>query len=258
LLDNSYLIPPEAISLDIRLKDYCYSLAVRNSGINASAAMGFYYLGILSKYETFQTSDCLADIIDKSIQGCFSRNIDVRIRASWTLANCFDVVSDQPELINISRIHKAYLAAITLASDDDKVTPSAARLLKQCYPSLHRSEVYEVSELETMTIIQTLLSASSPKTRWNACHACEYILPHLEYDDTIKTIRLSLCSLVGAQEKMWKVRWRALAALKVCINDQVLQVLGIEMQDLLRRDSKESRELAASFHEVIQQNIRPV
>ncbi|KAJ1552372.1 HEAT repeat-containing protein 6, partial [Cladochytrium tenue] len=184
-------------------------------------------LGVLVCHDPFRSDASLlclvADVLPGGIQ---DSNINVRIRAGWTLANVCD--SPGAAAFDVDRVAELLRLAMHAAGDNEKCRPSGVRAIGNAIRSAPLAFITRFAESDVREAALTVLrhvDTGPVKARWNAVHALGSLLRSAHLDLGRVTWRAEVvCRLAGAAAgtgagptaaaRNFKVRIGAAAALQ--------------------------------------------
>ncbi|KAI3632586.1 hypothetical protein MIR68_009692 [Amoeboaphelidium protococcarum] len=158
---------------------------------------GLGMLGVYAQFPSLITCQDEAEDYLKITSSLLSkRNLNIRAKASWALAN----VIEQAQKTDLYCLDHSTLLALVkqilqMKEDVDKVTCHLCRVLRSCLLILPISILHRESNNILPQCIEFLLhqiASVSPKTRWNACHSLSEVLSRQELVSLL-TLRIIQC-----------------------------------------------------------------
>lgn len=154
--------------------------------------------------------------------------INVRIRASWALANLCDTLFDHPEtrmtVLSIRMEGRIARLGIKYCGDNDKVRPNGVRILGNLLhlspKALSQDPQIQILVLESM---MKNISIGTFKLRWNTCYALGRAFANPELSLNAHPLGQELIRTLGkamSQGKNMKVRISACVALRALGGDE--------------------------------------
>ncbi|XP_015603052.1 HEAT repeat-containing protein 6 isoform X2 [Cephus cinctus] len=193
---------------------------------SAVRAAALRALGMLVTLPTLEDdTGFLMDLADIVCTGLDDKNLGVRVKAAWTLANLCDCLVRQEDNKEVEQIPaetvlpKLYQASVKAAKDSDKVKCNAVRALGCILHLCPDSQILQDTTSGLDALISCATLGNDMKVRWNACRALGFVLS--ENPDRIlpqswrDQVFPALCNLI-CHSPNFKVRTNAAWALSVC------------------------------------------
>ncbi|KAF7995097.1 hypothetical protein HCN44_004569 [Aphidius gifuensis] len=164
----------------------------------------------------------LADLVSTSLD---DKNISVRIKAAWTLANLTDCLIRQKNNDNIEQLNlnnllpKLYCVSVNASKDNNKVKCNSLRAVGNIINMSNNRDILGDVSGAIDVLIDSAKSGNDMKVRWNSCRAIGFILsnePDVVLPSTWRDIIFpELCELI-IHASNFKVRTNAAWALTSC------------------------------------------
>ncbi|RKP14741.1 armadillo-type protein [Piptocephalis cylindrospora] len=199
----------------------------------------------------------LLDAANSLLSRGSDEGINVRIRASWALANLCDTLFDYPEtrmtVLSVRMESRIARLGIKYCGDNDKVRPNGVRILGNI---LHLSPkaLSHDPQLQTLALESMMrnISVGTFKLRWNTCYALGRAFANPSLSLGAHPLGCEVIPMLGkamSQGKNMKVRISACVALKALGGDR--SRYGAKAHDEIRRVVKdvldESRPLLMEY-----------
>ncbi|KAG7209059.1 hypothetical protein KM043_015216 [Ampulex compressa] len=193
---------------------------------SAVRAAGLRALGMLVTFSSAEKeTGFLMDLADVIYSTANDKNLGVRVKGAWALANLCDCLlrrktQDDSEPLPLDvLLPKLYQVSIQASKDSDKVKCNAVRALGTILHLCPERHILHDISLGLDTLITCAILGNDMKVRWNACRAIglilscnpDNVLPPLWKDQVFP----ALCSLI-CDSPNFKVRTNAAWALYSC------------------------------------------
>lgn len=192
--------------------------AVRAAGLRA---LGMLVTLSALEYDTGFLMD-LADIVCSTFE---DKNLGVRVKSAWALANLCDCLSRQKQHEEVEPfpledlLPKLYHVSVKAAKDNDKVKCNAVRAIGTILYLCPQKHILSDTTLGLDALIKCAVLGNDMKVRWNACRALGLVLSH-DPDAILPPswkdqVFPELCTLI-CNSPNFKVRTNAAWALSSC------------------------------------------
>lgn len=195
---------------------------------SAVRAAGLRALGMLVTLPALEDdTGFLLDLVEMVYMACDDKNLGVRVKGAWTLANLCDCLSRQkhhdevePFPLEIS-LPKLYHVSVKAAKDSDKVKCNAVRAIGIILHLCSSRHVLFDTTLGLDALLKCAVLGNDMKVRWNACRALGLILgqnPDAILPPTWKDQVFPALATLIRDSPNFKVRTNAAWALSSCSN----------------------------------------
>lgn len=167
----------------------------------------------------------IMDLADLVCELIYDKNLGVRIKAAWALANLTDCLIRQKDNENIEQLNldillpKLYQVSVKASNDNNKVKCNSLRALGNVIYLCNNRDILGDVSAAINVLIESAKTGNDMKVRWNSCRAIGFILSHkpddilpTKWKDTIFPV---LCELI-IHASNFKVRTNAAWALSSC------------------------------------------
>ncbi|XP_011872958.1 PREDICTED: HEAT repeat-containing protein 6 [Vollenhovia emeryi] len=193
---------------------------------SAVRAAGLRALGMLV---TLSALECdtgfLVDLADTVCAAFEDKNLGVRVKSAWALANLCDCLSRQKQHEEVEPfpledlLPKLYHISVKAAKDNDKVKCNAVRAIGTILYLCPQKHILSDTTLGLDALIKCAVLGNDMKVRWNACRALGLVLSH-DPDAILPPswkdqVFPELCTLI-CNSPNFKVRTNAAWALSSC------------------------------------------
>ncbi|KAL0109338.1 hypothetical protein PUN28_014428 [Cardiocondyla obscurior] len=193
---------------------------------SAVRAAGLRALGMLVTLSALEhDTGFLMDLADTVCSAFEDKNLGVRVKSAWALANLCDCLSRQKQhedvepLLLEDLLPKLYHVSVIAAKDNDKVKCNAVRAIGTILYLCPRKCILSDTTLGLDALIKCAILGNDMKVRWNACRALGLVLSH-DPDAILppswkEQVFPELCTLI-CNSPNFKVRTNAAWALSSC------------------------------------------
>ncbi|XP_012214911.1 HEAT repeat-containing protein 6 isoform X2 [Linepithema humile] len=152
---------------------------------SAVRAAGLRALGMLVTLSALEDdTGFLMDLADIVCLACDDKNLGVRVKSAWALANLCDCLSRQRQHEEMEPLPlevllpKLYHVSIKAAKDNDKVKCNAVRAIGSILYLCPQKDILSDTTLGLDALIKCAVLGNDMKVRWNACRALGLVLSH--------------------------------------------------------------------------------
>lgn len=152
---------------------------------SAVRAAGLRALGMLVTLPALEyDTGFLMDLADTVCSAFDDKNLGVRVKSAWALANLCDCLSRQKQHEDVEPfpledlLPKLYLVSVKAAKDNDKVKCNAVRAIGTILYLCPQKSILSDTTLGLDALIKCAILGNDMKVRWNACRALGLVLSH--------------------------------------------------------------------------------
>ncbi|XP_025264249.1 HEAT repeat-containing protein 6 [Camponotus floridanus] len=152
---------------------------------SAVRAAGLRALGMLVTLSVLEDdTGFLMDLADIVCLALDDKNLGVRVKSAWALANLCDCLSRQKQHEEIEPfslevlLAKLYHISVKAAKDNDKVKCNAVRAIGSILYLCPQKHILSDTTLGLNALINCAILGNDMKVRWNACRALGLVLSH--------------------------------------------------------------------------------
>ncbi|XP_011690011.1 PREDICTED: HEAT repeat-containing protein 6 isoform X2 [Wasmannia auropunctata] len=152
---------------------------------SAVRAAGLRALGMLVTLPALEhDTGFLMDLADTVCLAFEDKNLGVRVKSAWALANLCDCLSRQKQHEEVEPfpledlLPKLYLISVKAAKDNDKVKCNAVRAIGTILYLCPQKHILSDTTLGLDALIKCAVLGNDMKVRWNACRALGLVLSH--------------------------------------------------------------------------------
>ncbi|XP_077264129.1 HEAT repeat-containing protein 6 isoform X3 [Temnothorax americanus] len=152
---------------------------------SAVRAAGLRALGMLVTLSALEyDTGFLMDLADTVCSAFEDKNLGVRVKSAWALANLCDCLSRQKRHEEVEPLPledllpKLYHVSVKAAKDNDKVKCNAVRAIGTILYLCPQKHILSDTTLGLDTLIKCAVLGNDMKVRWNACRALGLVLSH--------------------------------------------------------------------------------